>query len=420
MTPGYRRLLDALVADPDPIVAAVVADVVDPGGDRAAVELLVRPAVTALLAGLRDGPGIGAADRERLRRDGAEAARRGEPVAAPLDRYLSAGWAIWDVATQHPLADPTSLAALGAALLRAGDAAAAAIAEGHGEAERELASRTAAALRAFADDLLDLVPGDRDAALRLATRAAGLGIDPYGSRTAVVAWLGRDVDDADPQAERVGRAFARPPRRPSRDPATGRSPAATGGGPRSTTVASDPAPVVAARRGRLVLVLAESRASDIVLRPLLAELAEGRPWVAVRAPSVDRLELAGAAAADALAALRVVERIGDPERIVPVGAVDLERALLADRGRMAAAVEHELGPILGAPRNGPALLVTLERYLAERQNVRATARALGVAPRTVTYRLDRVERLLGHRLDGPALRRLATAMLARDLLAATA
>jgi DNA-binding PucR family transcriptional regulator len=34
----------------------------------------------------------------------------------------------------------------------------------------------------------------------------------------------------------------------------------------------------------------------------------------------------------------------------------------------------------------------------------------------VAYRLDRIESLLGRRLDGPVIGRLAAALLARDLL----
>ena len=58
----------------------------------------------------------------------------------------------------------------------------------------------------------------------------------------------------------------------------------------------------------------------------------------------------------------------------------------------------------------------MEAYLAERENVSAAARRLGVAPRTVAYRLERIERLLGGRLDASRRARLATALFARRLL----
>lgn len=401
----YRSLLTALADDPEPIVAEVVADVTGPGDDAAVIESLVRPAVTSLLAGLASAAELSAADQTRFRNEGVDAARRGEGVAAPIDRYLSAGWAIWDVATRHSTADPVSLAALGSALLKAGDAAAAAIAEGHGEAERELARRTGAARRAFADDLLDLVPGDPEALARVTRQAVGLGVDADGRHAVVVAWLGREIGDGGSEAERIERAVARPAR--GVEVARGRS------NPHGAAL-----PVVSSRRGRLVLVVPESGAVTAIVA-LLADLADGQVWAAVRGESVDGLERIAAAAADALAALAIVERVGPFSTVVMAEVVALERALLADRVRLAAAVERELGPLLAAPRVGATLVDTAAAWLASRQNVRATARALGVAPRTVTYRLGRIEALLGRRMDGPTTMRLATALLARELLEST-
>jgi DNA-binding PucR family transcriptional regulator len=90
--------------------------------------------------------------------------------------------------------------------------------------------------------------------------------------------------------------------------------------------------------------------------------------------------------------------------------------LLADEPTLREAVDRELGPLRDAPRNGPALVHTLRTWLDERQNLQATARRLRVAPRTVAYRLARIERLTGRRLDGPAVRRIATALLADELV----
>lgn len=401
----YRSLLEALALDTAPIVAEVVADVAVPDADPAAVAVLVRPAVSGLLASLARGPELSERDRTRLRADGAAAALRGEPVSAPIDRYLSAGWAIWDAATRHPSAAAAELATLGAALLRAGDAAAAAIAEGHGETERRVASRTASARRAFADDLLDLAPGDRDGLTRLRDRAVPLGVNPTGRYTAIVAWLGRDLEDAGPEGDRIERALARPSRRP----------AAARAGVVASTVPSTGGPIVSARRGRIVLVMPDRLGSGTAIAALLADVADGRGWAAVRSDAVGLEGIAGEVA-EALAALAIVERRGPAETLVDATAVALERAILADPVRLAIAVDRELGPLIRAPRASHQLLETLTAYLASGQNVRATSRALGVAPRTVTYRLERIGTLLGRRLDGPATQRLATALLARELL----
>jgi DNA-binding PucR family transcriptional regulator len=75
-------------------------------------------------------------------------------------------------------------------------------------------------------------------------------------------------------------------------------------------------------------------------------------------------------------------------------------------------VERELGALLADARMGEELIETLEVYLGSRQNIRETARRLHLAPRTVAYRLERIETLLGHGLDGDVAMRLSTALLA--------
>ena len=78
----------------------------------------------------------------------------------------------------------------------------------------------------------------------------------------------------------------------------------------------------------------------------------------------------------------------------------------------AAAVERWLTPLVDAPRGGPDLVRTLGAWLATGRSVAATARALRVAPRTVSYRLERIARTLGvHSLDADTVSRLSAAML---------
>ena len=73
----------------------------------------------------------------------------------------------------------------------------------------------------------------------------------------------------------------------------------------------------------------------------------------------------------------------------------VEELLIADRALTEAAVAYELGPILADERMGEELVETLEVYLACGSNMRETARRLHLAHRTVAYRLERVEQLLG-------------------------
>jgi hypothetical protein len=98
--------------------------------------------------------------------------------------------------------------------------------------------------------------------------------------------------------------------------------------------------------------------------------------------------------------------IGDPDELA------LETTFLLDRKLVDSAVRRELGPLLSDPRMGEELLETLEVYLGSRQNTREAARRLHLAPRTVAYRLERIETLLGEELDGDVAMRLGAAILA--------
>ena len=85
-------------------------------------------------------------------------------------------------------------------------------------------------------------------------------------------------------------------------------------------------------------------------------------------------------------------------------------------------VEGELGPLLAYDRQHRAeLLRTLEAYLQANGNKIATAHRLHLQRRSVYYRLDRIEKLLGRSLDDPEQRvRLYVAFRAQELLDARA
>ena len=315
-----------------------------------------------------------------------------------LDRTLSAGWVLWAAVTGRPELTPAAARALGEALLRTGDAAAAAIADAHAAAERELATRSASALRELLDELLELADGDEAGRARLLRRAAEMAIDPDRPLTIVVVDAGFDLEDGDPVVAEIARLLGRGAA-PSIGDLRGL------GGPL-------PGPVVAATRGRLVILVPRSRRAVDVADALVPLDAT---WAAASAEAPGLLGSA-AATREATAALAVAARLGRRGTIVAAASVALERALLAAPELLRAAVDRELGPLLSAPR-AAGLVETIEAYLAERENVRAAARSLGVAPRTVAYRLQRVERILGGKLDADRRLRLATALFARRLLA---
>lgn len=397
--PPYLPALDALEAEIDDLAAAVARDVTRSAAPAEADLALAREAVTWLLGTLRRGAVPGAAALRPLREDAAREARAGRPLQPVLDRTLSAGWVLWAAATRRSDLPAPALAALGEALLRTGDAAAAVIADAHATAERELAARSASALRELLDELLELDEADEVGRARLVRRTGELGLAADRPLSVVVVDAGRDLQDGDPAVVAVARSLAQ-----GAAPAVG-DPRALGG--------PLPGPVTAATRGRLVVLAPVVRRGPDVAAALRNL---GQDWVAVSAPAADLLQ-AAAAAREATAALAVAVRLRLSGRITEASSLLLERLLLSEPVLLRAAVERELGPLEGVPRSG-GLLATLEAYLAERENVRAAARRLGVAPRTVAYRLERVERLLGGPLDADRRLRLAAALFARRLLAA--
>ena len=397
---AYASLLDPLDAQVDALGEQVAHDVARGAEPDAAEREASRAAVRWLLAALREGPVPRPAQLRSLRDGAAAQARDGGPVQPVLDRTLSAGWVAWAAVTAEPGVPGPALAALGEALLRTGDAAAAAIADAHAAAEREMATRSASALRGLLDELLELPEGDEAGRARLGRRLAEAGIPSDRAVGVVLVDAGRDLGDGDRSVTDVARALGR---------ATGSVPGV--GDPRALG-GQVPAPVVATMRGQLVLLLPAGRWS-VDPTPALRALGDG--WAAVTAPA-PALPDTAAAVREAAASLVVAVRLGLRDRVVPAGELLLERAMLAAPGQLAAAVERELGPLESAPRGG-ALVETLAAYLAERENVRAAGRRLGVAPRTVAYRLARVERLLGGPLDADRRLRLATALFARRLLA---
>lgn len=388
-------MLETIRKDLDPIVGEVARDVSRADEDLGSVSASARRAVEWTIGALLKAQELNPDELARLRLAGARAAREGEPLGRLLDRYLTAGWVLWAAATRPPTGDSAALAALGTALLKAGDAAAGALAEGYGQAEREIAARTGAARREFLDELLELVPDDLAAAARISRRAAHFGLAPGDRYRILVAGIGRELEDEAPEVLRVTLALDRPGR-------SGRDGTAS-------------PPIIATTRGRLVLLAPASWTGVGALEAVLDDLARPEGWLAVEAPLATGLAGVAPAFGAALGALLVAERLGLRGHRT---ADDLlfERALLADEGLLRAAVDRELGPILDAPRNGEELLRTVEVYLAARRNLRAAARLLGVGVRTVSYRLARVEGLLGRPLAGDVVLRLSTALLARRLL----
>ena len=142
-------------------------------------------------------------------------------------------------------------------------------------------------------------------------------------------------------------------------------------------------------------------------------------WVAVGSLAIDGVGDLAARYADLVDATRTAQRLGlrgwiaDPERLA------VERLLLADRDLADAAVQRELGPLLADERMGDVLIETLQAYFDAGENMRETARRLHLATRTVAYRLEKIEGLLGGPVDATTRRRLSVALMVMRLRDAT-
>jgi DNA-binding PucR family transcriptional regulator len=116
---------------------------------------------------------------------------------------------------------------------------------------------------------------------------------------------------------------------------------------------------------------------------------------------------------------RTAERLGHRGWLDHPDELAVERLLLIDDALLSVVVERELGPLLADLRMGEELVETLVVYFDAGENMREAARRLHLANRTVAYRLERIESLLGGPLDGARRERLVVALLARRVLERT-
>jgi purine catabolism regulator len=156
----------------------------------------------------------------------------------------------------------------------------------------------------------------------------------------------------------------------------------------------------------------------------LAEVAAqlGQPPLEVRAVGVSR-PCAASALPRALTEARAAQRLAPSEPGCQVQRYDelaLHRLLapLVPGPELANFVEDELGELIAYDAAHNADLVrTLDAYLQANGNKIATADILHLRRRSVYYRLDRIEQVVGHSVDSPDRRaRLYVALRARELL----
>jgi PucR family transcriptional regulator, purine catabolism regulatory protein len=160
---------------------------------------------------------------------------------------------------------------------------------------------------------------------------------------------------------------------------------------------------------------------DALARAIARRISERVPGlsVAVGASQEARPESIRSALEDAGEAASVATRLGT-EGVQHFGDLGVLHLLmeLAGSPELARFVESELGPLLQRDAKGASIWVpTLRAYLDAGGKKVLAADRLHIDRRTLYYRLDRIQRLLGRDLDDPDVRlRLEVALRSLDLL----
>ncbi|HYO44458.1 MAG TPA: helix-turn-helix domain-containing protein [Candidatus Limnocylindrales bacterium] len=357
---------------------------------------------------------------------GAIAARTGLRLVLFLARLAVIRRLVWDRCVDEERAGriaPDALGEMGRWIFLWTEVTSLVVTDGYRAAEREILARDAQARRGAIEEILGVVAADAYTVARIRRVAARFGLDPDDAyRIAAVAprreadptpeRTGLDQDDLEVLASRVGHLV-------------GSAAAGTEGAGAGIRL-----PAVLPLRGRLVLLARAdwagfariSAALDTILGGPAADgpgaasrRAQPSAWVAVGSPVVRGAEGLAPAVADVIDAARTAETVGLRGWVPDPGHLAVERLLLAQPDLGEAAVAHELGPLIADERLGRELIETLQVYFDSGENMREAARRLHLANRTVAYRLEKIEGLLGGPLDDASRRRLAVALLVRRL-----
>ena len=377
---------------------------------------------------------------EIQRASGAIAARSGLRLVLFQARYAVIRRLTWErcaEAVQDGRLDATALGGLGRWIFLWNEVTSLAVTDGYRTAEREILARDTQARRGALQEILGVVASDTQTTARLRRIATRFGLDPDGPyRIVAVAprpeadptpdRTGIDQDDLELLAGRIGHLVG----------SAAASADGAGAGIRLPAVLPMRGRIVVLARadwagfGRMAAALdavlggpGQARRTGTARRPGSARSAASAPaaesaesaWVAVASREVDGVAPLAGVLADLVDATRTADQVGRRGWVPDPASLAIERLLLENRDLGDAAVGHELGPLLADERLGPDLVETLQVYFDSGENMREAARRLHLANRTVAYRLERIESLLGGPLDDASRRRLAVALLVRRL-----
>lgn len=334
--------------------------------------------VPAFVQALREislaGRTLSAKERHDLHNIGANAAERGIPLRELIKGHLADIWRSWaTLPGVDAAANTDALKRTGEAVFRAAEDAVGELTKGYEETQRWTVRRDESLRREFIDDLFT----GRDVG-QLAERAERYGLQLAGTNVVAAASSSQPFLESGSATSSVQAAMSL--RFSSRHV------------------------LVAARDGLLLCVVPHDLggASEEFARQVSEIVGRNSEWrVGLGQPQSGP---GGAVRSfeQARNALDIAERLALSERFVKAADLLVYQVLLRDSAALGELVTAVLEPLRAARGGAERLVDTLDAYFASGRVATATAQALGVGVRTVTYRLDRVRELTGYRADDPA------------------
>ena len=377
--------VDALIS---PAVEKAVAVERLAAGDAGVGAPLLGEYLPSVLESARSGRRLTRSTLDVFSRQGEAAANQGIALAAILDLYLSATWRLWSViASRADRSGPAAVAAVAAAMFRAADDVAEALAEGYERAQRRTVRLEESLRREFVDDLLG---GTTDAG-SLLEGAARFAFNLAGIHHVVVARTSRRLVDTGPIHSRVDAYIL------------------------ATFGARDV--IAATKEGMLVCVFPGEGFDPVEGFVAALEQAGEGPWhLGVGRPGSGPGGVV-ASYGEARETLDLEARLDRGVTVARFEHLLPFRVLIADEALAAEMVEAVLGSLRAARGGGRHLVETLEAHFACAGNLSATARMLHLSARAVTYRLERIGALTGYSPQEPEDRFvLEMAVRARGLI----
>jgi hypothetical protein len=348
-------------------------------------------ATSAIIQGKR----LSARRVARYRLQGDVAARDGVELSALVDLYLSASWRLWRefphlTEAGSPGAHPAPLLDAGEGMLRTTDDVVAAVAAGYQHANAALLSQSAATRRELVDDLL----AGHGQVGELAERALAFGLRlAAGHRVAVVHLDAQRVDETNVLLGYASEACRALP--------------------------GSPAFLTTSKNGNLIVIV---EGADLSSRAAIAGVA-----AALRRSTPDLRLGVGRCHAGESGPMQSFREAGECLLLADRLPVDSDGAyaddlliylsLARDDALLAELVGSVLAPLENLRGGVRAGVQTLQAYLDNRGSATATAQALHLSVRGLTYRIARIQSLLSQDLDTPQERlTVELALLAAKLL----